>query len=242
MKPEVDEAGHGKGASLQHCVYQVQRKGAEHEHELQGLRDTCKKYSQHSGDKHGTVIAALIRIHTAVHGQGNAQKEPCGANHLSDLETGRGDGGHQILVSRHVARVFKIDEVSCPGQPQRILSKDLGTRVDACKDGVSASEGGIIHGYGQHMVQAEGEEQPLQCSVDKGGQHRRGGGGVGNPYAERVDAGLNHGPDDGQRQGDDDGPEDDHHGHEAFAVKKGQGIRQFPVIIIFIVNDSACKA
>ena len=60
--------------------------------------------------------------------------------------------------------------------------------------------GGIIHGYGQHMVQAEGEEQPLQCSVDKGGQHRRGGGGVGNPHAEGVDAGLNHRPDNGQHQ------------------------------------------
>ena len=200
MKPEVDEAGHGKSASLQHCVYQIQRKGAEHKHEFQRLCDTCEKYGQYSGDEHGAVIAALIRVHAAVHGQGNAQKKASGANHLSYLETGRGDGGQQVLVPGHVSRVLKVDKVCCPGQPQRILTKNLGTCVDAREDGVRASEGGVIHGYGQHMVQAEGKEKPFQGSVDKGGQHRRGGGGVGNPHAEGVDAGLNHRPDNGQHQ------------------------------------------
>lgn len=42
VQAQMDDAGHGKGTALQDGVYNVQRHGAEHEHELQRLGHTCK--------------------------------------------------------------------------------------------------------------------------------------------------------------------------------------------------------
>ena len=42
VQAQMDDTGHGKGTALQDGVYNVQRHGAEHEHELQRLGHTCK--------------------------------------------------------------------------------------------------------------------------------------------------------------------------------------------------------
>lgn len=42
VQAQMDDTGHGKGTALQDGVYNVQRHGAEHEHELQWLGHTCK--------------------------------------------------------------------------------------------------------------------------------------------------------------------------------------------------------
>ena len=89
------------------------------------------------------------------------------------------------------------------------------------------------------MMQSKRQQQPLQGSVDKGSQNRGGGGGTGDPYSEGVDSRLDHRPYYRQNQGDDHGPEDHNHRHEALAVKEGQGVGQLPVVVVFVVDDSA---
>lgn len=42
VQAQMDDTSHGKGTALQDGVYNVQRHGAEHEHELQRLGHTCK--------------------------------------------------------------------------------------------------------------------------------------------------------------------------------------------------------
>ena len=85
VQAQMDDTSHGKGTALQDGVYNVQRHGAEHEHELQRLGHTGEEHSQRGGNEHGFVILALVGIHAAVHGQCNAQQQTGGADHLTNL-------------------------------------------------------------------------------------------------------------------------------------------------------------
>ena len=118
----MDDTGHGKGTALQDGVYNVQRHGAEHEHELQRLGHTGEEHSQRGGNEHGFVILALVGVHTAEHGQGNAQQQAGRADHLTNLEAGRGHGGQQVVIGSHVTGLLEVDEVVGPCQPQRVLT------------------------------------------------------------------------------------------------------------------------
>ena len=190
----MDDARHGEGAALQQRVHDVQRHSAEHKHEFQRLGNAGQEHSQRGGDEHGLIVCALVGIHTAEHGQCNAQQQTGGADHLTHLEAGGGDGSQQIVVSGHITGLFEVDEVVCPCQPQRVLTKHLTARIDAGSDGVGAAEGGVVHGDGQHVMQTKGQQQTLQRTIDERSQHGRGLGRVGDPDAEVVDAGLHHRP------------------------------------------------
>ena len=111
--------------ALQDGVYNAQRHGAEHEHELQRLGHTGEEHSQRGGNEHGFVILALVGIHAAVHGQCNAQQQTGGADHLTNLEAGGSDGSQQVVIGSHVACLFKVDQVVGPSQPQGVLTKHL---------------------------------------------------------------------------------------------------------------------
>ena len=194
MKPEVDNAGHGERAALENCVHPVERQCAEHKHELQRFRDTGQEDRSRSGDHHGLVLCPVLRLHPAVDRQGDAEKKACGADHLANLEAGRRHRGEEVRIGSGIARVLKVDEIRDPGEPQRILSEHLGPGAASRKDRVGASERGIVHGNGQHVVQAEGEQQTLQSAVDKRGKNGGGGAGVRDPHAEIIDAALDHRP------------------------------------------------
>ena len=75
-------------------------------------------------------------------------------------------GGYST-ISLGYAGLYELSLIHISGQPQRILTKNLGTCVDAREDGVRASEGGVIHGYGQHMVQADVYKRQL-CKQGRG--------------------------------------------------------------------------
>ena len=92
------------------------------------------------------------------------------------------------------------------------------------------------------MVESKGQQQSLQSSVDEGGQHRGGGGGIGNPHAEGVDSRLHHRPNHRQHQGDDHRPQDHHQGDKALAVEERQGVRQLSVVVVFVVDRPAHEA
>ena len=237
----MDDTSHGKGTALQDGVYNVQRHGAEHEHELQRLGHTGEEHSQRGGNEHGFVILALVGIHAAVHGQCDAQQQAGRADHLTNLEAGRGHGSQQIVIGSHVACLLEVDEVVGPCQPQRVLTKHLTACVDAGGDGVGAAEGGIVHGDGQHMVQTKGQQQTFQRTIDERSQHRRSLRRVGDPDAKVVDAGLHHRPEQRQHHGDDHRVGNDHHGHEALAVEESQRIRQLAEVVVFIVSYAAHK-
>ena len=152
-----------------------------------------------------------------------------------------GDGSQQIVVSGHVAGLFEVDEVVCPCQPQRVLTKHLTACVDAGSNGVGAAEGGVVHGDGQHVVQTEGQQQTLQRTIDERSQNGRSLGRVGDPDAEVIDAGLHHRPEQRQHDGNDHRVGNDHHGHEALAVEESQRIRQLAEVVVFIVSHTAHK-
>ena len=136
----------------------------------------------------------MLRLHPAVDRQGDAEKKACGADHLANLEAGRRHRGEEVRIGSGIARVLKVDEIRGPGEPKRILSEHLGPGVASRKDRVGASERGIVHGNGQHVVQAEGEQQTLQSAVDKRGKNGGGGAGVRDPHTEIIDAALDHRP------------------------------------------------
>ena len=237
----MDDTSHGKGTALQDGVYNVQRHGAEHEHELQRLSHTGEEHSQRGGNEHGFVILALVGIHAAVHGQGDAQQQTGGADHLTNLEAGGSDGSQQIIIGGHVTCLLEVDQVVGPSQPQGVLTKHLTACVHAGGDGVGAAEGGIVHGDGQHMVQTKGQQQTFQRTIDERSQNRRSLGRVGDPDAKVVDAGLHHRPEQRQHHGDDHRVGNDHHGHEALAVEESQRIRQLAEVVVFIVSYAAHK-
>ena len=168
----MDDARHGESTALQQGVHDVQRHGAEHEHKFQRLGNAGKKDGQRGGDKHRFVFGALVGVHTAVHGQRDAQQQTGRTDHLPHLKAGGGDGGQQLVVGGHVAGLLEVDQVVGPCQPQRVLTKDLAARVDAGGDGVGAAEGGVVHGDGQHVVQAERQQQAFQRAVDERSQNR----------------------------------------------------------------------
>ena len=91
------------------------------------------------------------------------------------------------------------------------------------------------------MVQAEGQQQTLQRTIDERCQDRGSLGRIGDPDAEVVDAGLDHRPEQRQHDGNDHRVGDDHHGHEALAVEEGQRIRQLAEVVVFIVSHTAHK-
>ena len=73
MQPQVNQSRHGKRASLKHRVDHIQRQRTEHKHKLQRLRNAGQKHRQHSGNKHGTVLLALVGVHSPVHRQSDSQ-------------------------------------------------------------------------------------------------------------------------------------------------------------------------
>ena len=190
----MDNAGHREGTALEDCVHYIERQRAEHKHELQRLRDAGQEDRCRGGDHHGLVLCPVLRLHPAVDRQGDAQKETCGADHLAHLEAGRRHRGEEIRISGGIARVLKVDKIRDPGEPQRILSEYLSPGAASRKDRVGAAEGGIVHGDGQHVVQAEGEQQTLQSTVDKRGKNGGGGAGICDPHAEIIDAALDYRP------------------------------------------------
>ncbi len=238
----MNDASHGKGTALEDCVHNVQRHRTEHEHEFQRLGHAGEEDRQCGGNEHGLILRPLVGVHAAIHCQGNAQQQAGGTDHLAHLEAGRGHGGQQVAVSRHVAGLFEVDEVVGPCQPQRILTEHLAAGIDAGGDRIGAAEGGVVHGDGQHVMQTEGQQETLQCTVNKGRQDRRGLGGIGDPDAEVVDAGLHHRPEHRQHQGNDRRVGNDHHRHETLAVEEGQRIRQLAEIVILIVRHAAHEA
>ena len=237
----MDDACHGESTALQQCVHDVQRHGAEHEHEFQRLGDAGQEHGQCGGNEHGLIVCALVGIHTAVHGQCNAQQQTGSTDHLAYLEAGGGNGSQQVVVSSHVTGLLEVDEVVGPCQPQRVLTKHLTACIDTGGDGVGAAEGGVVHGDGQHVVQTEGQQQTLQRAIDKRSQNGRGLGRVGDPDAEVVDAGLDDRPEQRRHDGNDHRVGNDHHGHEALAVEESQCIRQLAEVIVFIVSHTAHK-
>ena len=237
----MDDACHGESTALQQCVHNVQRHGAEHEHEFQRLGDAGQEHGQCGGDEHGLIVCALVGVHTAVHGQCDAQQQTGSTDHLAYLEAGGGNGSQQVVISSHVTGLFEVDEVVGPCQPQRVLTKYLTASIDAGGDGVGTAEGGVVHGDGQHVVQTEGQQQTLQRAIDERSQNGRGLGRVGDPDAEVVDAGLDDRPEQRQHDGNDHRVANDHHGHEALAVEESQCIRQLAEVIVFIVSHTAHK-
>ena len=242
MQPQVHHARHGEGAALEQGVDNIQGQGAEHEHELQRLGDAGQEHGQAGGEEHGAVIPALVGIHMAVHGQGNAHQQAGGTDHLAHLEAGGGDGVQQQLIGGHVTGVLEIDQIGDPGQPQGVLTVDHGTGGGAGLDHVLTAEAGVVHGDGQHVVQAEGQQQTLQHAVDERSKDGGGGGGVCDPDAECIDAGLDQGPHTGHDQGHDGGVEDDCQGHESLAIEEGQRIGQLAEIIELVVDHAADEA
>ena len=91
------------------------------------------------------------------------------------------------------------------------------------------------------MMQAKGQKQTLQSTIDKRRKHRRGGRRIGNPHAKGIDSCLHHRPDHCQHQRDDHRPDNHHHGYKPLPVEKCQGIRQFPEIIILIIYHATGK-
>ena len=242
MQTQVHDTGHGEGTALEQGVDDVQGQSAEHEHELDGLGDTGQEHGQAGGDEHGAVALALVGIHQPVHGQGDAQQQTGGADHLADLEAGGGDGIQQQLVGGHVTGILEVDEVGDPCQPQGVLAIDHGASGGTGLDQILTAEGGVVHGDGQHVVQTEGQQQTLQSTVDERSKDGRGGAGVCDPDAEGVDAGLDQGPHAGHDQRDDHGVEDDGHGDEPLAVEEGQGVGELAEVVELVVDHAADEA
>ena len=151
----MDHTCHGRCDPSAHCVNHIERQRAEHKHKLQRFGHTGQEHGQHGRHKHGTVILTLIRINTAVHSHSDTKKQACSSDHLAYLEPGRCYRSKKIRVGFHIARIFKVDQVCCPGQPQRILAKYLASSVHTGRNGVGAAKGSVVHRNGQHMMQAE---------------------------------------------------------------------------------------
>ena len=242
METKIHDPRGGKGKSLQYGVNHIQRNGAEHKHKFKGFGHTRQKDRQRRREKDRTVAFSLVLIHTAEHGKSYAEKQTRSADHLPYLESGGNYRRKQIVVGNRIPRVFKIDQVGDPRQPQRVLSEHGRTCVDPRLYHVRAAEGRVIHGDRQHMVQTEGQQKPLQRSVNKGSENRRGVGGIRDPYAKGIDPRLHHGPYHGKPKRYDDRPEDHHQRHEALAVKEGKRVGQLAEVVILIIENSTEEA
>ena len=237
----MDDTSHSESTALQQCVHDVQRQCAEHEHEFQRLGNAGEEYSQCGGDEHGLILCTLVSIDTAVHCQCDTQQQTGSTDHLANLEAGRSNSCEQVGVSGHIAGLLEVDEVVDPCQPQRVLTKYLRACVYAGGNCIRAAERGVVHWDGQHVMQAERQQQTFQRTIDERSQNRRRVRRIGNPDTEVIDAGLNNRPEQGKYNGDDHGISDDHHRNKALAVEEGQCVRQLAEVVVFIVSYTADK-
>ena len=187
----------------------VHQGGDEQEGEFQGLRDARQHGGDGGGDQQAAGDFALLGLGGLVHGQGRAGEAEDHEGELARHEAGGGDGEHLRRLG---------------GQ---LRKKDVLGPLDghAVHDG-RAAQGRLPEGHIEDMVQAEGDQRPLQDAVNPGARVA----GADHQVAQGRDAHLDDGPDveHGDAHHYEDGGADD--GHEAGAAEEGQHLGQLDLV------------
>ena len=187
----------------------VHQGGHEEEREFQGFGDAGEHGGQGGGDEQAAGHLLLLRLGGLIHGQGRAGQTE---DHEGELAGHKAGGLHREDLGGLGGQLGEED-VLCP------------LDGDAVDDGCAA-HGGLPEGHIEHVVQAEGDQGPLQQAVDPGPAVAR----PEHQVAQGGDAHLDHGPDEEH----DDAHRHEHHGaddgDEAGAAEEGEHLGQLDLI------------
>ena len=208
------------------AVDRVHGGGHKEEGEFQRLGDAGEHGGQGGGDQKAAGDLPLFGLGGPVHSQG-------GAGQAED---------HEGELARHKAGGRDGEDLGGLGSQlgeEDVLGALDGDPVD---DG-GAAHGGLPEGHIEHMVQAEGDQGPLDQAVDPGARVA----GADDQVAQGGDAVLDHRPDKEQADAHDQKDDAGDDGHKPGAAEEGEHLGQLDLIELVVegghpqAHDDAAK-